>query len=107
MLKLNNLLTFLATASLVAITGQSAAAFTLNYPSPTNQRVYQYYRTRDYYGYTWLKIPEPVERHSSEQAELLYLLNDFSQQHGGNWQFYFAQDDLNGSFDFELYRACE
>jgi hypothetical protein len=106
MVKQNNLLTFLTTACLVAITGQSAFAFTINFPPLGKETAYKYYRTENYYGYTWLKYLNPVQKNSSEQTQFLSLLNDFSQSHGGNWQFEFAQNDLNGSYDFDLYRAC-
>ncbi|MBF2007857.1 MAG: hypothetical protein IGS49_21005 [Chlorogloeopsis fritschii C42_A2020_084] len=108
MAKQSNFLTFLATVFLLTITGQSATAFTINFPSGENQRAFQDYRTSEYYGYTWVTVPEQVERNSSEQAELLSLLNSFGQGTEGNinWQFEFAQNDLNGSFDFKSYFAC-
>ena len=104
MAKNKNILTFLSTAFIVAMTGQSATAFTINLP--VQAKAYSEYRNQYFYGYTWLALPEPIQRDSSNQTELINLLNNFSQSRESNFQFEFAQNDLNGSFDFETYYAC-
>lgn len=104
-------LAFLATTSLITLTEHSSFAFDITFPSVSLEKpVFVKYKSEDkkrgYYGYSWMTVPEPLNRYSPQATGLLSLLSDFSQQQGGNWEFEFASEDLEGRFEIDNYYAC-
>lgn len=99
-------LTLLATTLLVASTNRTAVGFTINFAPPDKSNPYLEYEQNGFKGYTSLVVPKEVPQGGTEETDLLNLLNDFSDQHGGGWSFGFANDNLQGSFDFNYYDAC-
>lgn len=101
-------LTFLATVLLSAITEQASQALTLNFPVNLNpqKNAFVLYQDKDYYGFAWLKNPELISRDSLEKDELLGLLNVFALETPANWEFEFAENELQGTFQIITHYAC-
>lgn len=104
----------LTTKVLILLTAQSSLAFSFKYPSPERTRGYDWYDYLEYgpggetvdriVGYTWLTSVEELELGGS--SELWELLNAFSDENPGKWEFIKAENDLEGSFQLEWYWAC-
>ena len=102
--------TVLAAKMILAFTAHGSLAFSFSYPPLSRIRAFDYYTyiesaTGDRIsGFTTPILVQEMELGGSD--ELWELLNDFSDENPGQWEFVRAESDLEGSFELDYYLAC-